>query len=76
MLIAITMVAATVVVTRTDYTVYSTATQFIKFLLGPATIALGHPSGAKRSAREGESCGRRTGGVGLRDIDDQRHWSV
>jgi putative effector of murein hydrolase len=48
-LIAITIVAAIVVVTRTDYTVYFKATQFINFLLGPATVALAIP--LARSAR-------------------------
>ncbi|MGY4427659.1 putative effector of murein hydrolase [Bradyrhizobium sp. F1.13.1] len=48
-LIAITIVGAVVVVTRTDYTVYFTATQFINFLLGPATVALAIP--LARSAR-------------------------
>lgn len=48
-LIAITIVAAIVIVTRTDYTVYFTAAQFINFLLGPATVALAIP--LARSAR-------------------------
>jgi len=42
-------VASIVVVTRTDYRVYFAATQFINFLLGPATVALAIP--LARSAR-------------------------
>ncbi len=49
MLIAIIIVAAIVVVTRTDYRDYFAATQFINFLLGPATVALAIP--LARSAR-------------------------
>ena len=41
--------ASIVVVTRTDYRVYFAATQFINFLLGPATVALAIP--LARSAR-------------------------
>lgn len=48
-LTAITIVASIVVVTRTDYRVYFAATQFINFLLGPATVALAIP--LARSAR-------------------------
>ncbi len=42
-LIAITIVAAILVGTRTDYRDYFAATQFINFLLGPATVALAIP---------------------------------
>ncbi|WP_283808630.1 LrgB family protein [Bradyrhizobium centrolobii] len=50
-LTAITIVASIVVVTRTDFRVYFAATQFINFLLGPATVALAIPAGAERPAR-------------------------
>ena len=48
-LTAIILVASIVVVTGTDYRVYFAATQFINFLLGPATVALAVP--LARSAR-------------------------
>lgn len=42
-LIAIIIVAAAVVATGTAYPAYFAGTQFIHFLLGPATVALGVP---------------------------------
>lgn len=48
-LTAIILVASIVVLTGTDYRVYFAATQFINFLLGPATVALAVP--LARSAR-------------------------
>lgn len=42
-LIAIALVAAVVLATRTPYQVYFTGAQFINFLLGPATVALAVP---------------------------------
>lgn len=48
-LTAIILVAYIVLATRMDYRVYFAATQFINFLLGPATVALAIP--LARSAR-------------------------
>ena len=42
-LIAIVIVAAVVLATRTDYKTYFVGAQFINFLLGPATVALAIP---------------------------------
>ncbi len=42
-LIAIALVALVVLATRTTYAAYFSGAQFINFLLGPATIALGLP---------------------------------
>lgn len=74
-LIAIIIVAAIVVVTRTDYRDYFAATQFINFLLGPATVALAIP--LARSARLVQETLAGVGLAlfeGLRDIHDQRPW--
>jgi putative effector of murein hydrolase len=48
-LAAIILVASIILATGTDYRVYFAATQFINFLLGPATVALAVP--LARSAR-------------------------
>ncbi|WP_363323445.1 LrgB family protein [uncultured Bradyrhizobium sp.] len=42
-LAAIILVASIVVVSGTDYKVFATQTQFVSFLLGPATVALAVP---------------------------------
>jgi predicted murein hydrolase (TIGR00659 family) len=42
-LIAVTLVAALLYVTGTDYRTYFDGAQFVHFLLGPATVALGVP---------------------------------
>ena len=42
-LIAVALVAALLKLTRTDYATYFNGAQFVHFLLGPATVALGAP---------------------------------
>ena len=59
-LVAILLVAAVVLATRTSYATYFSGAQFINFLLGPATVALAAPL-----ARNIRQVGDSVKGVGL-----------
>ena len=61
-LTAIILVASILVATGTDCRVYFAATQFINFLLGPATVALAIPL-----ARSARLVKENLSGVGLED---------